>query len=421
MIRASRFPAPTASTAVARPAARRLGSSGRRPPVPVSALDVRQVLALQRAAGNAAVATVLRQKAGAGAGAAAAAGATPLRDAIVIWFDRGSADLRKDANTTRLVDDTIAAARKRLDREPDARIVIAGYASEEGSPHFNQQLSERRAWTVKRALEAAGIAEEHLVDDGRGTSHSWPDRASNRRVEVEVSVESDSDSPPKAPEKRRMTDEERALLQRLDHLANFVGSPTPDALAFAMAVKAFESTLRGRIQAVDAGKDPPEGARIALEALTLWDHDTGTLWGRAKSNHRMNLSAPQYATVAAHMNKCNIFVAEVLHQTVGTVQQVYESDSQPGRYFPYRAEDWGERSKTIPDYPVVTDPQMGDIWSNGEHVGIYLGSYEGQRLYVSARNDTANVFGLGELQHEHGLQIKALPPGGLMRRHVAGH
>jgi hypothetical protein len=41
-------------------------------------------------------------------------------------------------------------------------------------------------------------------------------------------------------------------------------------------------------------------------------------------------------------------------------------------------------------------------------------------MYISARNDTDNVFGVGDLQREHGLQIKFPPDGGVMRRHVAG-
>src|SRR5581483_11141864 len=218
--------------------------------------------------------------------------------------------------------------------------------------------------------------------------------------------------------KRPIADSERALLARLDRLAGFVGSGSPEAVEFSLAVRAFEDTLRRRLTAVESGHALPEDVRIALEALTLWARDNGRTWGHAANNVNVNLSAPQYATVAGHMNKCNIYVAEVLNRTVGTLQQIYESDRQPGRYFPYRAEDWGDTGTEIPGYPVVRVPKMGDIWSNGHHVGVYLGTYDGHRMYISARNDTDNVFGIGDIQFEHGIQVKFLPDGGVLRRHV---
>ncbi|PZS26631.1 MAG: hypothetical protein DLM59_17935 [Pseudonocardiales bacterium] len=387
---------------------------------PVAALDAAGVLALQRAAGNTAATIVLRQKADEHAGFGTPPSNPTRHDSIVIWFDRDSDALRKDAGTAKLVADTIMAVRVHLANHKGAQIVIAGYASAEGDAEHNRLLSERRAWTIKRILEAAGVPEEQLADVGHGADSGWPDRGQNRRVEIELPVDSEANADTPRHDKRPITSGEEALLARLDRLANFVGSPTPEAVEFALAVLAFEGTLRQRIEAVSAGHALPEDVRIALQALYLWDQDNGRTWGHAESNAAVNLTAPRYATVAGHMNKCNIYVAEVLSQTVGTVQQVYESDRQRGRYFPYRAEDWGDTAKAIPEYPVAATPKMGDIWSNGQHVGIYLGSYRGRRMYISARNDTDNVFGIGELQREHGLQIKFLPDGGVMRHHVAG-
>ncbi len=371
-----------------------------------------------RAAGERATPIVLRQKATQQDRPGTAVNAAP-HDAIVVWFDRDSDAMRNDPHTKELVADTIAAVRAHLSRHKDARIVIAGYASVEGDAEHNRLLSERRAWTVKRVLEAAGVPEEQLADVGRGADNTWPSPAQNRRVEIEVPVDTEArGARQQRHDKRPITDSEEALLDRLDRLAQFTGSGTHEAFEFALAVLAFEATLRRRIKAVDVGKPLPEDVRITLEALTLWANDDGRTWGHAAANRGVNLSAPQYAAVAGHMNKCNIYVAEILNRTVGTLQLIHASDRQIGKYFPYRAEEWGDTKTVIPEYPVVSVPRMGDVWSNGHHVGIYLGTYKGNRLYVSARNDTDGVWGLKGLQYEHGVQIKLMPEGGVLRRHV---
>jgi hypothetical protein len=60
---------------------------------------------------------------------------------------------------------------------------------------------------------------------------------------------------------------------------------------------------------------------------------------------------------------------------------------------------------------------MGDIWSNGSRTGIFLGSYQGKNLYISARDDGNGVFTLEKVQQEHGIQIKYLT-GGIFRRYT---
>ena len=70
---------------------------------------------------------------------------------------------------------------------------------------------------------------------------------------------------------------------------------------------------------------------------------------------------------------------------------------------------------TIPHFVVVNTPQMCDVWSNGGHTGIYLGQHNGVKLYISARDDGYGVYGVDSVQHEHGIQIKQLPEGGVFR------
>ena len=89
-----------------------------------------------------------------------------------------------------------------------------------------------------------------------------------------------------------------------------------------------------------------------------------------------------------------------------------------GKYFPYQAREWGNPATTLPRFKVVTSPALGDIWSNGSHTGIYLGTHYGKRLYISARDDGLGLFGEDKVQYAHGIQIKLLPDGGVFRRYT---
>ena len=68
------------------------------------------------------------------------------------------------------------------------RVVIEGHTDAVGSPHYNEQLSERRAYSVKHYLVAVhGIAPERLQAVGLGEYGLLPGRApyapENRRVQ----------------------------------------------------------------------------------------------------------------------------------------------------------------------------------------------------------------------------------------------
>jgi outer membrane protein OmpA-like peptidoglycan-associated protein len=385
-----------------------------------------EMLWLQGNGGNAAVTRMLvqRDKDGqqdeSGEESAAPAG----HDAVCVWFAHDSAEPRQDGevNGAGLVEVAAAAAKAQLARDRTARITIAGYASEEGTAGHNQALSAQRAARVKALLVRAGIPADRLVDVGRGVSHSWPGRAWNRRVEVEVAYDSSSpgtsaEDAPEVRESRGYTSREAVVMERLEYLYNVSKTEGTSGAEFATVAADFRAALRQRLTSLSQGDPLPDDLQIVMKALILWSRDKGTTWGEGIFDSTdVTLSCAEYATVPASQNKCSSYVAEVLYEAVGSVHKVYASDEQEGKYFPHRAADWGDAGKQITGYPVVTDAKLGDVWSNGHHVGIFLGNYNGKLLYISARDDGDGVFGLEKAQHAHGIQIKLLPGGGVYRR-----
>lgn len=215
-------------------------------------------------------------------------------------------------------------------------------------------------------------------------------------------------------------DKSTMILKKLNDLAAAAGAENAD---FRDSVTGFKTVLEQHLQTTSP---KPPYLSLTLEALKLWLDDPGYLWGASKDPNDVDVgpqdlvpSASCYASVPYDRYKCNIYVAEAIYLATGLTFKQYQSDEQAGRYFPYRAEDWANTAKTIPHFIVDNiDPQMGDIWSNGHHTGIYLGQYNGIKLYISARDDGVGVYGLPIIQREHGIQIKQLEDGGIFRQYV---
>ncbi|ACF03647.1 OmpA/MotB domain protein [Rhodopseudomonas palustris TIE-1] len=104
---------------------------------------------------------------------------------LEITFEYNSANISRQAAAA------VEALGKALS-SPDLKggtFVVAGHTDSVGSDSFNQDLSERRADTIKRVLvEKYGIAGADLVTVGYGESRlkdpAHPDSGINRRVQV---------------------------------------------------------------------------------------------------------------------------------------------------------------------------------------------------------------------------------------------
>jgi outer membrane protein OmpA-like peptidoglycan-associated protein len=103
-----------------------------------------------------------------------------------VFFDFLSSELLKDSypELQRLAD--IIKERKYQ------KILIAGHTDDRGSDAFNNDLSQKRAESVKKYLISLGIASEYLKTQGFGkrkpryVGKSEEERAGNRRVEVTI-------------------------------------------------------------------------------------------------------------------------------------------------------------------------------------------------------------------------------------------
>jgi outer membrane protein OmpA-like peptidoglycan-associated protein len=104
-----------------------------------------------------------------------------------VLFASGKSDLLADAQV-KLND----VAKALANQDPDAKIVVEGYTDSQGSASFNQDLSQRRAESVRAYLVSHGIASDRVTAQGLGPSAPIADntspegRANNRRVEIVV-------------------------------------------------------------------------------------------------------------------------------------------------------------------------------------------------------------------------------------------
>lgn len=77
-------------------------------------------------------------------------------------------------------------------QDPDSKVVVEGHTDSQGGVSYNQDLSQRRAQTVRDYLVSRGIADDRVSSQGFGSTRSVADnkspegRANNRRVEIVV-------------------------------------------------------------------------------------------------------------------------------------------------------------------------------------------------------------------------------------------
>ena len=104
-----------------------------------------------------------------------------------VLFASAKSDLLPDAQV-KLND----VAKALGEQDPDAKIVVEGYTDSQGGASFNQDLSQRRAESVRSYLVSHGIASDRVTAQGFGPARAIADnasaegRANNRRVEIVV-------------------------------------------------------------------------------------------------------------------------------------------------------------------------------------------------------------------------------------------
>lgn len=103
---------------------------------------------------------------------------------VGVNFANNSADITLNAGTI------LAKVAERLLEQPDVKIEIGGHTDSNGSSAHNEDLSARRAMSVKAFLEAKGVDASRMTSNGYGETMPVADnktdegRAQNRRVEM---------------------------------------------------------------------------------------------------------------------------------------------------------------------------------------------------------------------------------------------
>jgi outer membrane protein OmpA-like peptidoglycan-associated protein len=106
-----------------------------------------------------------------------------------LLFDFGSADLRPQAR------ENIVQISNILKQYPENRISIVGYTDNKGTDLYNQQLSERRARTVKLEMVSNGVPAASVEALGQGETNpiapndTEDGRSKNRRVELQITAD----------------------------------------------------------------------------------------------------------------------------------------------------------------------------------------------------------------------------------------
>lgn len=113
--------------------------------------------------------------------------ALPQRAAVFIVYFVTDTDTLVPESAARLVD-----IKAQLASRPAPEIIVIGHTDTVAKREYNDELSLRRAATVKRLLVEVGIAEDRIAVQGRGEREllvptaDGVDEPRNRRVEIRV-------------------------------------------------------------------------------------------------------------------------------------------------------------------------------------------------------------------------------------------
>lgn len=98
-----------------------------------------------------------------------------------VFFQIGKAEIRENEATK------IASMVEILNKAEIAKILVTGYADKEtGTEERNMELSKERAENVAAALKAAGISEDRIIVDYKGSTERPYKKASENRVAIMV-------------------------------------------------------------------------------------------------------------------------------------------------------------------------------------------------------------------------------------------
>ena len=125
-----------------------------------------------------AVWTTMRGNAAAGTKAGAATAAVQPDGRI--YFEVGSAALPADAS------DVLVRVADAARAQPDKVVQISGYHDASGDAAQNAELAKNRALAVRHALEANGVAPDHLLMDKPVVATGGSDAREARRVELRL-------------------------------------------------------------------------------------------------------------------------------------------------------------------------------------------------------------------------------------------
>ena len=101
-----------------------------------------------------------------------------------IYFDLDSSEIRPDGRPV------LEANARYLSANPSVAVTLEGHTDERGTREYNIGLGDRRAESVRRALNAYGVSAEQLRTLSYGeerpaaTGHTEESYAKNRRVEI---------------------------------------------------------------------------------------------------------------------------------------------------------------------------------------------------------------------------------------------